>query len=234
MHMEKYELLLFDIDGTLLDFDKSERSCMKKTLEAFSLSNEDQVVDAYVKINRSYWERHERGEISKDNLLVERHNSLFKELGVNEDAVAFNNYYEQCLSGSCYPIDHAFELLEHIQTNLSCKMAIVTNGLYTTQIKRIRKSNLDKYFSNIYISDEVGFHKPQREFFEYVFQDIEEEIAKEDILIIGDSLSSDIQGGNNVDIRTCWMNPKGMENNTELRVDYEIQELIQLKDIIVA
>lgn len=232
LKMKKYELLLFDIDGTLLDFEKAERIGMKNTLTKFCLRSDDEVIDSYTKINKSYWEMFERGEITKEQLLIQRHETLFEKYGFEQDAKEFNEYYESCLGKCSYLIEYALDILSYIKSKNSCKMAIITNGVYDTQINRITLAKLNDYFDYIYISEKVGYNKPQKEIFEHIFNDIGGEIKKENILIIGDSLTSDIRGGNNFGIDTCWVNPKKLRNNIDVKVNYEIQSLIQLKEII--
>lgn len=230
--MNNYELLLFDIDGTLLDFEKSERNGIKKTLNRFGLRDDDEIIETYRQINISYWEMFEKDEITKETLLVERHEVLFEKFGMVQNAEEFNNYYEECLSNESHLMDYAIDILTYIKSKNRHKTAIVTNGLYNTQVKRIKAANLNEYFDHIYISEKVGYNKPQVEIFDYIFNDIGEGIKKEESLIIGDSLTSDIKGGNNYGIDTCWINPKGLENKIGVKIDYEIQNLEQLKNII--
>ena len=229
--MKKYELVLFDIDGTLLDFEKAERVGMKETLTRFGLRNDDAVLDSYNEINLFHWELFERGELSLENLLVKRHEALFERYGFEQDSVKFNDYYENRLKNCGYLVEYALEILDYVKS-LSCKMAIVTNGIYETQTNRITISSLNEYFQHVYISEKIGYSKPQKEIFEHIFKDIGGDIKKENALIVGDSLTSDIKGGNNFGIHTCWLNPKRHENNLDVKVDYEIQSLIQLKEII--
>lgn len=230
--MRKYELLLFDVDGTLLDFKKAERLGMKHTLNHFGLRSDDEVVSAYSKISTSCWEKLERGEITKDELLIQRHQKLFDKYSFKKDVHAFREYYEEFLSHSSFLMDYAIEILKYIRTKYSYKMAIITNGVYKIQKNRIALSGIAQYFDDIYISEKIGFNKPHRGIFEYIFNDIGQEIEKDDTLIIGDSLSADIKGGSDYGIDTCWLNPSQRENNIGVKVNYEIQHLEELKDIL--
>ncbi len=229
--MKKYELVLFDIDGTLLDFEKAERVCMKETLTRFGLRNDDEVLDSYNEINIFHWKLYEMGGLSLDNLLVKRHEVLFQRYGFEQDAAKFNDYYESRLKNCAYLVEHALDVLDYVKSK-SCKMAIVTNGIYETQTNRIGLSCLNKYFQHVYISEKIGYSKPRKEIFEHIFKDIGGDIKKENTLIVGDSLTSDITGGNNFGIDTCWVNPKKLENKLDVKVNYEIQSLLQLKDIV--
>jgi len=230
--MKKYDLLLFDIDGTLLDFKKAERIGMKKTLQNFGLRNNNEILDSYSRINESYWEMLEKGTITKRKLLLERHNSLFNKYGFNEDVVKFNAYYEDCLANESYLLDNVINVLSHINKSTST-LAIATNGLTTTQTNRILLSGLDKYFTYIFISEKVGYNKPQVEYFEFIMRNMDKKYSKSKTLIIGDSLTSDIKGGHNFGIDTCWINPNNLKNELQIIPTYEIQNISQLKDIIV-
>jgi len=229
--MKKYELVLFDIDGTLLDFEKAERVGMKETLTRYGLKNDDEVLDSYNEINICHWKIFERGELSLDNLLVKRHEVLFERYGFKQDAAKFNDYYESRLKNCAYLVEHALDILDYVKSK-SCKMAIITNGIYETQTNRITLSSLNEYFQHVYISEKIGYSKPRKEIFEHIFKDIGGDIKKENALIVGDSLTSDIKGGNNFGIDTCWVNPQRLENDLDVKVDYEIQSLLQLKEII--
>lgn len=229
--MKRYDFILFDIDGTLLDFEKAEKVGMKETLTRFGLRNDDEVLDAYNEINISHWQMFEVGELSLDKLLVRRHEALFERYGFQQDAAKFNDYYESRLKNCGYLVEHALDVLDFVKSKF-CKMAIITNGLYETQTNRIAISKLNEYFQHIYISEKIGYCKPQKEIFEHIFKEIGGNIKKENILIVGDSLTSDIKGGNNFGIDTCWINPHKLENRLDVKVDYEIQSLLQLKEII--
>lgn len=229
--MKKYELVLFDIDGTLLDFEKAERVGMKETLTNFGLRNDDEVLDSYNEINTCHWKKFEIGDISLDSLLLKRHEALFERYGFEQDATKFNDYYESRLKNCGYLVEHALDVLDYVKSK-SCKMAIVTNGIYETQTNRIILSNLNEYFQHIYISEKIGYSKPQKEIFEHIFKDIGGDIKKENTLIVGDSLTSDIKGGNNFGIDTCWLNTKKLVNDLDVKANYEIQSLLQLKEII--
>lgn len=230
--MKHFELILFDLDGTLLDFEKAERLSMNDTLTHFALKYDDETIDTYKSINESYWKMLERGEITEDRLSLERHRSFFSACGFEGDVVAFQLYYENQLRQSSYLLESALDVLAYLKTESGCQLAIVTNGFSRIQTNRIALAKLDRYFEHIYISEQIGYRKPQSEFFEHVLMDLGGSFDKQKILIVGDSFSSDIQGGAQFGIRTCWINPSRQPNPSGITVDYDIQNLTQLIEII--
>jgi len=181
--MKRYDLILFDIDGTLLDFEKAEKVGMKETLTRFGLRNDDEVLDAYNEINISHWQMFEVGKLSLDKLLVRRHEALFERYGFQQDAAKFNDYYESRLKNCGYLVEHALDVLDFVKSKF-CKMAIITNGLYETQTNRIAISKLNEYFQHIYISEKIGYSKPQKEIFELALFELK--VGPENIIFIDD------------------------------------------------
>jgi YjjG family noncanonical pyrimidine nucleotidase len=223
-----YNWLLFDLDGTLLDFHKAEYLCMEATLKSFGFRADNEVLLAYRSINESYWKMLERGEISQEALALARHRTLFERFGFTGDVEAFQNHYEGALSESSYLFDGAYELLRQLRDRDGIHLAIVTNGFARIQERRIALAGLDTLFERIFISEQVGYRKPQIEFFEHVFR----EIGEGNAMIIGDSLTSDIKGGADFGITTCWFNPDGQNNPLGVRVDHEIHDLSELWQLV--
>lgn len=227
--MKKYEVLLFDVDGTLLDFDKAEEDGIVGLLNHYGVPVTEENKHKYHITNKRYWEMLERGEITRDRLLGQRFEEFFGEFGVQVNGDEVDALYRQYLNASAVLIDGAIELLEHVKVKYP--LYIVTNGVAATQYNRLAKSGLDKYFDGIFISEEAQAQKPQPAFFEYCFDKMGRRDV-ENMLIIGDSLTSDMRGGNNAGIDTMWYNPHKEENHTEVHLDYIVTTLDEIKEML--
>lgn len=225
------KVILWDMDGTLLDFSVAERNALRKCFANFHLGEcTDAMISRYSSINDTYWKRLERGEIQKNQLLTQRFKEFFAlENIICSDAEAFNNEYQIHLGDTICFIDDAYHLIQELQSTV--RQYAVTNGAYIAQERKLKKSGLDELFDDAFISDKIGAEKPSKEFFDYVFNQIGN-YQKEEIMIVGDSLTSDMQGGNNAGIKCCWYNPRNKENRLGLYIDYTIQHLWQVKEII--
>lgn len=225
--MKKYEVLLFDVDGTLLDFNKAEEEGIEGLLNHFGVPVTEENKHKYHVTNKKYWEALERGEITRDQVLSLRFEEYFGDFGIQVDGMEVDGLYRQYLYASAVLIEGAIDLLEYLKGRYA--LYIVTNGVADTQYHRLAKSGLDKYFDGIFISEEASAQKPQIEFFEYCF----EKMGRRDVehmLIIGDSLTSDMRGGNNAGIDTMWYNPQGAENHTDVHLDYTAAAWKELKE----
>ena len=227
------KVILWDIDGTILDFEASEKNAIRNCFEQFELGEcTDEMLRRYSVINRSYWKRLERGELTKPEVLEGRFEEFFGNEGIRTDIVpSFNKEYQLRLADTICYNDSADEILDYYKGQI--KQYAVTNGTKVAQERKLAKSGLDKVFDGIFISDEIGAEKPAHEFFEKVWKTIGIYDCSE-ILIIGDSLTSDMQGGHNEGIVCCWYNPKKMEGNPMLNIAHEISDLNQIKEIIDA
>lgn len=227
--MKKYEVLLFDVDGTLLDFNKAEEEGIEGLLNHYGAPVSDENKHKYHLVNKKYWEALERGEITRDQVLTLRFEEFFAGFGIRVDGAEADDLYRQYLNASAVLIDGAIELLDSVKGKYP--LYVVTNGVAETQYTRLAKSGLDKYFDGIYISEEAGAQKPQVAFFEYCFEHMGRRDV-ENMLIIGDSLTSDMRGGNNVGIDTMWFNPGKDENHTEVHLDYIVESLAEIKTML--
>lgn len=225
------KVILWDVDGTLLDFKQAEYAAIKKCFEIFELGEcTDEMIARYSAINRNYWEKLERGEITKQEVLVNRFAEFFEKENIKTDCASeFNVEYQKWLGETICFCDNSFELLQSLKGRV--KQYAVTNGTKAAQDRKLQKSGLIDIFDGVFISEVVGIEKPGIGFFEYVWEKIGT-YEKEEIMIVGDSLTSDMQGGNNAGIVCCWYNPKGMGNNTDLKIEYEIDDLQKIVGIL--
>lgn len=223
--------LLWDIDGTLLDFSKSEEYGIRKCFDVFGLGEcTDEMLLRYSKINRKYWEKLERDEITKQQVLTDRFVEFFKLENIDfNDVDKFNDEYQMRLGDKSFPCDNALETVMALKGK--CKQYAVTNGTIIAQQRKLAQSGLIDIFDDVFISDKIGFEKPSIEFFDVVQEKIGA-FKKQEVMIIGDSLTSDIKGGNNAGILCCWYNPLNHTNKENLRIDYEIKDLNEILDII--
>lgn len=231
--MGRFDTILWDVDGTLLDFPKSERYALSYCFEHFHLEMDKDTPERYSKINDSFWKRLELGEIeNKQEVLLGRFEILFRELGITHVSSAeFQEIYKDALGSVYFYRDNSLTLCKSLQGHF--RQYIVTNGVAYTQEKKLRLSGLYELMDDVFISEQVGYPKPNPEFFRYCFEKIKN-ADKNRIIIVGDSLSSDMKGGDNAGITTCWYNPAGIEKNLPVRTDYEIRTLQELLPILEA
>lgn len=229
--MMKYQWLLFDADGTLFDYDKAEKSALATTFSAFTLPYSEDVLSIYREINDQMWRAFEAGTITQKNLKTERFQRLLTSVGSDGDPApeAFSRRYLQNLGNCTDLITDADRIIKTLYGNIH--LALITNGLKEVQRSRLAKSMIGTYFEAILISDELGVAKPDPGIFDAAFEAMGNP-DKNEVLIIGDSLSSDIKGGRDYGIDTCWFNPHGRSRSTTDQVVYEIQNLTQILDIL--
>ncbi len=222
--------ILFDIDGTLLDFSAAERCAIKKVFSKFDLGEfSPEKAQKYSEINLRHWEMLERGEITKKDVEHMRYVEFLKYLNRNTAlADEVNSYYESIVADTVAFIENAPEICSDLakEYDLYC----VTNGSLPVQTKRLQNSGLGKFFKQVFISDEIGFEKPDIKFFEPVLKAVHRE--KSEIIIIGDSLTSDMKGGNNAGIKCCFYNPHGKAIESGVKINYEIKSLCEIYSVL--
>ncbi|MCQ2578233.1 MAG: YjjG family noncanonical pyrimidine nucleotidase [Treponema sp.] len=233
--------VLWDIDGTLLDFLLSEKVAISACFQKFGLGQcTDSMIKQYSAINVGFWKKLERGEMTKAEILVGRFAEFFSQIGIDPSiAPAFNAEYQIRLGDTACFQKNAFETVKALQGKVM--QCAVTNGTRIAQERKLALCGLDKILDQVFISEIVGFEKPNPCFFDQVFKWInsaaintsskKSSIKPSQMLIVGDSLTSDILGGVNAGIKTCWFNPTGVKNPQPVP-DYEISDLSQVLDIV--
>ena len=225
------KVILWDIDGTILDFKEAERHAMKNCFSYFELGEcSDEMIIRYALINDRYWELLEKGGITRQELFTARFREFFVKEGISFDRLEeFNKEYQHQLGDMIFFRDNSYELIRELKGCV--RQYAVTNGSYNVQKQKLTKSGLAELFEDCFISDRIGVEKPNTAFFDFVKNKIGN-VADEEILIVGDSLTSDMKGGNNAGIVCCWYNPEKRENTQGVVIDYEIRNLQEIKQIL--
>lgn len=224
-----YTWLLFDADDTLFDFQRAEAQALADTFRVLNLPFEADTLARYQHFNQALWQALERQEITAANLPVRRFELLLEDLHLTFPASQMSATYAEQLGKQTHLMEGAAEVLAALQP--SHRFAIVTNGLKTVQRSRMGLSTIRDYFSDLIISEEIGVAKPKAAFFDTAFARLGNP-AKDEVLMIGDSLSSDIQGGIDYGLDTCWYNPNGTARPDGLAITYEIKDLRELLELI--
>lgn len=223
--------LLWDMDETLLNFAAAERAALNALFQEFGFGEcSDAMLQRYSKINRSYWERLERKELTKPEILVGRFRDFFEAEGLDSTVAAeFNEKYQLSLGDTIVFRDDSYNIVKSLRGKV--KQYVVSNGTIAAQTKKLRLSGFGELMDGVFLSEDLGVEKPDILFFEKVFEEIHPE-DKSQVMIVGDSLTSDIQGGNNAGIMTCWYNPEQKPYQGDLRIDHEIRDLHEVYDLI--
>ena len=220
-----YDVILIDIDNTLLDFNAGTADSHRQLLGDFGLELTEERLQQFFTINNSLWTAYEHGEIEKSFIFPTRFQRWLGDMGITTDWLAANERYAEGLRQSAVLMPRAMELLDALKGNYP--LYAVTNGVVTTQKPRLQKSRLDQYFDQVFISEAMGCKKPEKEFFDKVFDAIGNP-DKRRCIILGDSLSSDMQGGRNAGIATCFFG----EDPKDDRCDYVIGDLMAFLDVL--
>lgn len=227
--MRRFQTLLFDADNTLLDFDACEKEALKLVFEQHQYPLNEEIYQLYKEMNIELWKLYELGKMDRHTVIYSRFGMLFKKIGIQDDGIAFEDDYQKLLGMQHFLMEDSLAVIAELQPEFD--LYIVTNGVTVTQLQRFRESKLDTYMKKIFVSEETGYQKPMKEYFDYCFERIDG-FERSKAMIIGDSLSSDMRGGNNAGITTCWYNPNRLENHTDVKVDYEIRHLNELKQLL--
>lgn len=215
----KYEILLFDADNTLFDFSRAERAAISETMRAFGIMPTEALVCSYSEVNDRMWKMLERGEIEKNALRTERFRVFCEKHGFSLDVERMATTYTDRLSSMTFTISGMEEVCRALAAH--CRLYIVTNGIRYVQERRFAASPFVPYFRDVFISEVIGCEKPDLRYFEAIASKIPD-FSPEKALLIGDSLTSDMQGAIGAGIDACWFNPKGLPNSKALPITYTV------------
>ncbi len=229
---KKYTTVLFDADNTLLNFDKDEDCALRKTMELYGVPVTEENIGTYVKINQGMWKALERGELTKPELKRTRFRKFFEAINFETETDPFeiNEKYLSLLGEGGNTLDGAVDLCRELKEE-GYDLYIVTNGIEKTQKNRLTRSGLISFFTDIFVSETIGHQKPKKEYFDYVLSHIKEKNI-EKIILVGDSLTSDIKGANASGITCVWLNLKGQELPEEYKPDFIIGDIKEAGEII--
>lgn len=226
--------IFIDVDNTLLDFDEFVRQAMKAGFSYYGLrAYEDWMYEVFTEENTKLWKQIECGSMTLEELEQVRWNMIFQKIGIEFDGVAFEKYFRGSLYDSAIPVAGAYKLLDALKGK--CILCIASNGPYDQQLNRLKIAGMDQYFDYYFISEKIGVSKPAAAFFDYAFSKINEErrevIFPEECMIIGDSLTSDMKGGLDYGMKTCYFRRK-MSDVVDERIDLVVDNLEQAADIL--
>ncbi|MEM7584627.1 MAG: YjjG family noncanonical pyrimidine nucleotidase [Acidobacteriota bacterium] len=227
--MPNYTWILFDADGTLFDYQRAEVEALTRAFSEAGLAFEDQYLATYREVNHKIWLELERGEITRAELTVERFERFFQAIGETSDAAAFSDRYLALLAQGSFLIEGAEATVRELQDRVG--LVLITNGLAAVQRPRLAGSPLADLFQHVVISEEAGAVKPHPAIFDATFATLGQP-RREDVLIVGDSLTSDIQGGSDYGIDTCWYNPAGAACELDLRITYDIRDIGEVVGLV--
>lgn len=226
---KRFDIVLLDADETIFDFKRAEAHSLKKMLESFDIEFTDERLARYSAINLSLWKALEQNTITRDRLKTLRFEKFFSEIGVSDvDCVLANDRYLDNLSNATFLIDGAEEFVKKLHEY--CKIYIATNGLIKAQTRRFSQSAIADYIDGAFISEQIGYTKPDKAYFEYIFEQLNI-TDKSRMIILGDSLTSDMQGGKNAGITTCLYCRGSKMPNSPL-CDYQISDYNDFFDIL--
>lgn len=219
--------VLIDIDDTIFDFEKCSKNAFKKTLKKLDLFYEEKDFSYFNKVNDILWTKQKLGELNINQVFIERSNMMSKYFGLDIEKEIFNNLFVEFLYDEIEIVDEIEDLLSYLSNKYQIFAA--SNGVYDMQVNRLKKSNLDKYFDEIFVSDKVGFEKPDKRFFQKIMNITK--FSNDDLIMIGDSIKSDIIGAKNSNIKSIYFNKENKKNSDE-NFTYQVKNLSEIKKIL--
>ncbi|HCT96349.1 YjjG family noncanonical pyrimidine nucleotidase [Vagococcus sp.] len=224
----RYDVLLIDVDDTLLNFKEAEVYALNRLFEQEGIVLTEEIQQDFTAHNHALWGALEKNLLTREEVLAGRFDYIFKKYGQGQDGKQMDRYFRQFLSDKPFLMPGVAEVLPQLAANYD--LYVVTNGVEKTQYQRLERADLLSYFNQLFVSETIGYQKPDRRFFDEVFAKITT-VEKEKVLIIGDSLSADMQGGIQAGIDTCWYNPHSLENKT-VATTYTVHSFEELKSLL--
>lgn len=221
-------VVFIDIDDTLLDFTKCANDAIKSACNKFGVPYTPTLVDTFHPINLDLWHRLEKKEVTKEKLFDTRFQIVFDKLGIKADGIAFETAFRENFHESAILVDGARDLLEYLRSKY--KVYVASNASMHQQTNRMKKAELDGYIDGYFVSEEIGFPKPQKEFFDACFKALPD-VKPQDVVMIGDSLSADIKGACEYGLKTIWYNHRN-EPTSDVKCDYIVSRLSEVKNIL--
>ena len=225
-----FKYAIFDLDDTLLDFYRDEVEGVRRLMKEQGVQDIEHGLQVYLSINKHVWEQIEQGHPSQ-KLLDTRFSIAFSKLEITVDGKELEAQYRNILNHNFYTIDGSEQLLQDLKS-AGLKLFVGTNGVKRTQLDRLDGSHLGQYFDDCFISDDIGFTKPDKRFFSPIFKRYKD-ITYQNTIMIGDSLKSDILGANEVGLQNIWFNPHQIVNNMDFKPTYEVQTYQQVENILI-
>ena len=229
--MAKYYCILFDADNTLLNFDAAESKALAETLVNYGIEPDAETVQTYRTINEGLWRQLEKGQLRREKLMSERFTRFLKAIDAAGDGAEMNRYYLEQLS--IHPDLASPEVLDVLrELSEVATLAVVTNGFQKVQSRRLAESGVENFLEDVFVSEKMDAEKPNRKIFDAALRALGVE-NREHVLMVGDSLTGDVQGGINAGLDTCWFNPHHQENPGKILPTYEISSLEELYPLVM-
>lgn len=219
--------ILLDIDNTIMDFDECARLAIKQACADFDMPFDDSINIAYRQINKTLWQQIESGILTRQDMYQIRWQMIFDKLGIKRDGKSFEPLFLSNLAKQSALIGGAKEILQYLKPKYT--LCVASNAPYEQQLQRLQNAGIKQFFDEFFISEKIGHQKPTKGFFEFCFDRLGNP-QKQDVMIIGDSLTADISGGKSYGIKTCWFDRYGSKQNVD--ADFCIDKLEQLKNIL--
>jgi putative hydrolase of the HAD superfamily len=229
MSKNQYTWVLLDLDNTIFDFTTSSRLAFLAFMKEFGFQVEERHYPLYKEVNARVWKKLEQGKISSDEVKWHRFRDFFRKADLNGDPHRANECYLDHLVDNFLWISQAEQTIDYLKG--SYRLGAVTNGLEKVQRPRLKRSGAIHQFDVIVVSEEIGSAKPQKKFFDIAFN-LMGHPEKQEVIIVGDNLSSDIKGGAEYGIDTCWYNYAGIKNDSDHIPRFEIRQLNEIRDIL--